>query len=248
MVSVTQVPECEGPNPRPQVQTWSGSNHAINVLPRWPNVTGWRSAWELDGRHVLQYNISDGWLTNLVTGQDSGTAEYWFQGSRRVVYANVTQHNSTYVLPGWPQTSNWSDAYGADAAAASRNFYFATLPFNVTQNYRTSYKVWGNFTVYVTHLSNNDTTIACHDSAFGPSAAGNCTIVAKRHLQCPFTFRCFSPEMGAGGGPRCLDDFDHGYNDTDALNTLPNNTSPKEVYGTHSTALCLSSHTVATFL
>lgn len=243
-----QVPECEGPNPKPQVQTWSGSHHTVNVLPRWPNVTGWPSVWGFTGssvRHVLQYNISDGWSTNLVSdmgqaigGNGTSAADFWFMGSRRVAYDAVTKGASSYVLASWPQTKNWTETYGADGAAASRNFYFSSRPFNATQVYNTTYQVWGNFTVFVTHLSNNDSTIACHSnytSAFGEGAAGNCSVIARRHLQCPFTFRCFSSEMGGGAGPRCLDDFDNGYNDTDLLGTLTYNSSqalgPKDVYG-----------------
>lgn len=156
-------------------------------------------------------------------------------GSKRVVYNNVTVSASNYTLPGWQQTQNWSDAYGTHDAAASRNFYFAQVPFNMTQVYNTTFRVWGNFTVFITHLSNNDTTIKCHDSGYndtnGTSLSADCQIVGKRHLQCPFTFRCFSPEMGAASGPRCLDDFDHGYNDTDVLKSLRDGKSPKDVYG-----------------
>lgn len=190
---------------------------------------------------MLQYNITDGWQTSLVA-QDSNlsgaAADFWFMGSQRVVYSNVTLEISNFTLRGWPQSSQWNtsvDACNATAACASRNFYFAAQPFNITQQYTTTHRVWGNFTVYVTHLSNNDTTIACHDSNFtskaGALAAGNCSIVARRHLQCPFTFRCFHPEMAAGPGPRCIDDFDNGYNDTDLQSTLANNASPKDAYG-----------------
>jgi hypothetical protein len=245
------VPECEGDQPRPQVQTWSGSQHSLNILPRWPNTTGWPSAWQLDGRHVLRYNISDGWQTSLVTHNHSGSlgsADFWFMGSQRVVYSNVTWGVSTFSVPGWPQSSQWNvshDVYNVSAASASRRFYFATRPFNTTQAYMTTHQVWGNFTVFVTHLSNNDTVIACHDSNYtSVHAAGstsNCSAVAGRHLQCPFTFRCYHPEMAGGSGPRCMDDFDNGYNDTDVQNTLPNNTSPKDVYGAHGswTAMCI---------
>jgi hypothetical protein len=37
--------------------------------------------------------------------------------------------------------------------------------------------------------------------------------------------------MAGASGPRCMDDFDNGYNDTDAMNNLPSNISPKDVYG-----------------
>lgn len=235
-----QVPECQLDPPRPQVQTWSGSDHTLNVLPRWPNTTSWPSAWQLDGvnssRQLLQYNITDGWLTNLVSSANNGSgAEYWYMGSKRVVFDNVTVEGSTFSLAGWPQTQQWNSTYGAVGAAASRNFYFASLPFNHTQTYNTSYRIWGNFSVFVTHLSNNDSTVACHDPSYnslqGVSNISNCNVTAQRHLQCPFTFRCFSPEMGAATGPRCLDDFDNGYNDTDLLGTLGTNNSPKDVYG-----------------
>lgn len=229
-----QVPECELDPPRPQEQVWSGSQRNLNVLPRWPNTTFWPSAWSIDcngARHVLQYNITDGWQTNLV---DNGTAAFSYMGSTRIKYDNLTQEPGSFMLQAWPQTnSNWSQFFGAEGAAPSRGFYFATKPFNMTQTYNTTYRVYGNFTVYVTHLSNNDTTIACHNSSYS-SALGvqaNCSVVQRRHLQCPFTFRCFSPEMAAASGPRCLDDFDNGYNDTDLLGTLINSPSPKDSYG-----------------
>jgi hypothetical protein len=165
-------------------------------------------------------------------------ADFWFMGSQRIVYSNVTSEISNFSLPGWPQSSQWNssfDAYNATAASASRNVYFSTQPFNKTQHYTTTCRVWGNFTVFVTHLSNNDTTVACHDSnftsIFGAAASVNCSIVARRHLQCPFTFRCYHPEMAAGPGPRCIDDFDNGYNDTDLQSALGNNVSPKDAYG-----------------
>lgn len=219
-------------------------------MPRWPNMTGWPSAWQLGGRHVLQYNITNGWHTNLVAQDSSGpsgSADFWFMGSRRVVYSNVTSEVSNFSIPGWPQSSQWNsstDIYNATAASASRNFYFATRPFNTSQMYGTTHRVWGNFSVFVTHLSNNDTTITCHDSNFtsihGAGATINCSIAARRHLQCPFTFRCYQPEMSGGAGPRCIDDFDNGYNDTDLQGNLPNNISPKNVYGKHSCNLLVS--------
>lgn len=226
------MPECELDPPRPQVQVWSGGHSRSNILARWPNTTGWPSAWELNGvdgvRHILQYNITDGWQTNLV--DTPATTTYSYMGSTRVVYQNITEEASAFTLHAWPQTSNWSQYHGAEGAAPSRGFYFATKPFNTTQQYPAAYRVWGNFTVYVTHLSSNDTTIACFDANYGNKSA-DCSLVTKRHLQCPFTFRCFSPEMAAAAGPRCLDDFDNGYNDTDLLGSLTNSNSPKEAYG-----------------
>lgn len=222
--------------PRPQVQTWSGINHGANILPRWPNYTQWPSAWEVDGRHILQYNLTNGWHTNLVTkvSHPDGSAEFSYMGSKRVLYGNISQESGNFTMPAWPQSRNWSQPYGAEGAAPSRGFYFATKPFNESQLYTTTYRIWGNFTVLVTHLSNNDSTIACHNNSYQSlhgQAQANCSIVAKRHLQCPFTFRCFSPEMAAASGPRCLDDFDNGYNDTDLLGTLTGGRSPKDAYG-----------------
>lgn len=236
-----QVPECELDPPRPQVQVWSGSHPAVNTLARWPNTTGWPSAWDVTAeggvRHVLQYNITDGWQTNLIDSlaTSDGPAAYSYMGSTRVAYQNITKDNSSYLVHAWPQTRNWSQYHGAEGAAPSRGFYFATQPFNETHVYNTSVRVWGNFTVYATHLSNNDSTIGCfatgYDSSHGSNKSVNCSVVGRRHLQCPFTFRCFSPEMAAATGPRCLDDFDNGYNDTDVLGTLTNSDSPKDAYG-----------------
>jgi hypothetical protein len=200
----------------------------------------------VDGiRHILQYNFTDGWQTNLVSSASAdGTASFSYMGSTRVDFQNVTQQAQSYTMYPWPQSRNWSSQYGAEGAAASRGFYFASQPFNTTQTYNTTYRVWGNFTVYVTHLSNNDTTIACYNSSYqsmhGPGTPVNCSVVARRHLQCPFTFRCFSPEMAAALGPRCLDDFDNGYNDTDLLGTLTNSNSPKSTYGERRVYLLVS--------
>jgi hypothetical protein len=188
-------------------------------------------------RHVLQYNITDGWQTNLADSlpNTDGRGAYSYMGSTRVAFENITKADSKYTLRAWPQTQYWSQFHGAEGAAPSRGFYFATEPFNATHVYNTSFRVWGNFTVFVTHLSNNDSTIGCfatgYDSIHGTNRTVDCSVVGRRHLQCPFTFRCFSPEMAAATGPRCLDDFDNGYNDTDVLGTLSSGSSPKDAYG-----------------
>lgn len=250
IVCALQVPECELDPPRPQTTTWSGTELPINTLPRWPNTTGWPSAWDLNGvdgrRHYLQYNISDGWATNLVTSttQTNTTlgsspvlkGQFNFMGSKRADFPTITRSPGNFTMSAWPQTKSFTNSTVQDVGAApSRNFYFATQPFNVSQVYNTSYKVWGNFTVYVTHQSNNDTTIACFNSTYssmhGTAANINCTIAAQRQLQCPFTFRCFSPEMAAAPGPRCLEDFDNGYNDTSLDPTRSG--APKDNYGAH---------------
>lgn len=153
-------------------------------------------------------------------------------GSKRVEFSSVTLTNATYSMRAWPQTGQWQ-SNSVPGASPSRQFYFASQPFNVTAVYNTSYKAWGNFTVYVTHLSNNDTTISCHNNTYtsmhGVAATVNCTVAAQRHLQCPFTFRCFSPEMAAAPGPRCLEDFDNGYNDTSTDPDLQG--APKDAFG-----------------
>lgn len=248
LLETPQVPECELDPPRPRASTWSGTEHSLNMLPRWPNTTGWPSAWDLHGtdgkRQYLQYNISDGWATNLVSsllatnaslsGEQVFQGVFNYMGSRRADFPTITRASANFTVPPWPQTQYWMNNSGAPGAAASRNFYFATQPFNTSQVYNTSYRVWGNFTVYVTHLSNNDTTISCFNSSYtsmhGAASNVNCTLAAQRQLQCPFTFRCFSPEMAAASGPRCLDDFDNGYNDTDNQGTTLSG-SPNDVYG-----------------
>jgi hypothetical protein len=172
---------------------------------------------------TVNYQIPDGWPTNLVTkywlldrknerGQNLYGGEYWYQGSRRVLYSELTIESGNYTVPGVPDGRSHEDIAYKDARNNERH-YWSSYPTNETTTYNTTFRVWGNFTTYVTHLSNHLETIACQTSGL---CQGNVTthssgrFESSNIMQCPFQFRCFSPESAAGS-PGCHQNFPDDY-------------------------------------
>lgn len=231
---------------------WNASNPAQNILPRWPNTTSYsqyQSAWALDGqdgmKHVIQYNITDGWHTSLVTniwlhpdnlvinGLPVYQGDYWYMGAKRVDYSALTIEPANNTIPAWDSaTPNMSypwDLYTSpsDSIKPQKVFWWGKsfLQPNVVT---TKYRVWGSFTTYVTHLSARDAIVGCYNN---PATWSTSDCVAANAsttyaLQCPFTFRsCFTPEAHFGT-PRCMRNFSADYLDASAVNGY--NVPPKE--------------------
>lgn len=219
-----QVKECEGQSPHPKEMVWKcGSN---NTFPRWPNDTDWASAWDIQNEtnttQVIDYFIPDGWGTNLVTnwtviGVNSNNetlyeGDYYFEGAKLVHYSNLTMEPGTFTVPGVVDgRGNSSLAYFDDVA--NERHYWSTYPTNETGVYNTSFRVWGRFTTYTTHLSNHKEVLDCNVHQKG---CHNATAHSRGRfediniMQCPFHFRCFTPEASAGS-PGCHRSFPGDY-------------------------------------
>ena len=245
LVPTLQVAECTSTTPEPKAMTWiCGAN---NTLARWPNNTeGWPSAWDVqagnpNATHVLPYYIPNGWITNLVTrywplgrtsinGSQIYAGEYWHQGAKRVAYQELTIEPGSYVVPGVPDgRSEAADAYFDEVT--NERHYWSEQPTNTTTTYNTTFKVWGTFTTFVTHLSNSRATWECHtgNKSCGKPVDNSLHSGGRREehniMQCPFQFRCFSTESAAGS-PACHRNFPQDY--TRASDISDNETHPRE--------------------
>jgi hypothetical protein len=231
----------------------TGSN---NTFARWPNRTGWPNAWDLQAgkntTHAVPYYIPSGWTTNLVThiwqlgrtntlGEPLYGGDYWYQGSKRVLYSELTIENGSYVVPGVPDGRfNASNAYFDDVS--NERHYWSLYPTNITVTYNTTFRVWGNFTTYVTHLSNHQPTLDCHTSDVPCNDTANATLHAGGRweagniMQCPFQFRCFTPEAAAGG-PACHRRFPEDFQD---FSDQPNGQSHAREFKQHCQRILLT--------
>lgn len=220
-----QVKECEGQNARPKEMVWTcGKN---NTFPRWPNDTEWESAWDLqhgtNQTHVVDYYIPNGWGTNLVTNwsalgitnENNETlyeGSYYFQGAKLVHYTNLTREHGNFAVPGVFDGQSDSAVAYSDELANERH-YWSTSPTNETGVYNTTFRVWGTFTTFTTHLSNHQELLDCHVNHRG---CQNTTEHSRGRaedinmMQCPFQFRCFTPEASAGS-PGCHRSFPNDY-------------------------------------
>jgi len=201
-----------------------------NTFPRWPNSTKWPSAWDVEkvqnATHVVNYTINAGWITNLVSnywplgrknqaGQDLFGGDFWFQGAKRVDYEEITVEPGIFAIPGIPDGRDTPEKAYYDFINNERH-YWSTAPTNQTETYNTSFRVWGSFTTYVTHLSNNQATIDCHTGATPCTENLNVTSHSRGRseheniMQCPFQFRCFTPESVAGS-PGCHRHYPNDY-------------------------------------
>jgi hypothetical protein len=200
---------------------------SANTFPRWPNTTGWPSAWDLqveqNTTHVVNYTIEPGWATSLVSnywllgrknnrGQELYGGDFWQEGAKRVQYDELTLEADSFTIPGIPDgRSSAQDAYFNETS--NHRHYWSSFPTNETTTYNTTFKVWGAFTTFVTHLSDNQATLDCH---MGSGCASDATphsqgrFESENIMQCPFQFRCFSPESAAGG-PNCHRNFPTDY-------------------------------------
>lgn len=224
----TQVRECARNDPKPQEQSWHAG---VNTFARWPNDTFSTSAWDVDngsGSHVVNYTIPNGWPTNLVTNYwplyrknaanaDLYAGDFWFEGSKRVHYSELTMESGNFTIQGVPDgRANESMAYAN--TRINEKHYWSTFPTNETIVYNTSFKIWGTFTTFVTHLSNNEATFACHTSQNCDNVTSHSggRFEADNIVQCPFQFRCFTPES-ASGRPGCHQKFPDDYADTNPV-------------------------------
>jgi hypothetical protein len=180
----------------------------------------WMSAWEvhdpgMNQTHIIDYYIPNGWGTNLVTsywplnqkdsrGIDLYAGDYWFQGAKRVQYSMLTVEPGEFVVPGVPDgRENAMNAYLN--SIANERHYWSHNPTNETITHTTKFRVWGQFSTYTTHLSNHEDIINCHATNTCESnvtAHSRGTLNTGNMMQCPFQFRCFSPESVAGS-PGC---------------------------------------------
>lgn len=216
-----QVDECMANEPVPQEHTWmSGTS---SVIPRWPNHTDWMSAQDLEKvtnkTHTVPYFIPDGWGTNLVTtfwalnqsnnaGQDLYEGEYMYQGAKRVHYHSLTIEDKNFTIEGVPD-GRFDPSLAYFNTERNEMHYWSAMPTNETTTYHTRFRVWGKFVTYVTHLSNDISMIECHTQ-------GNCSDTVEANtegrqldtniMQCPFQFRCFSPES-VSNSPNCHRNF-----------------------------------------
>lgn len=226
----TQVEECTGSSPGPKSMYWQTGEE--NVFPRWPNLTSWPSAWDIqtsqnNSSHIVPYFIPSGWITNLVTnwwelgrtnndGQQLYGGDYWFEGSKRVQYDELTIEPGSYTIPGIPDGRSAADvAYFNDIQ--NEHHYWSVYPTNETITYNTSFRVWSGFTTYVTHLSNHQATLDCHVLNVSCNASTQHSggrFEQDNILQCPFQFRCFTTESSAGS-PSCHRRFPDDYLSTE---------------------------------
>lgn len=262
-----QVEECMSPIPQPTEMRWlTGSG---NEFPRWPNDTSWPSAWDLQANnpgsvHVVSYNITAGWPTNLVTrwwpltgqtnqnGQQLYEGEYWYQGAKLVHYEQLTVENDSFVVPGIPDGSQPASVAYSDDTSNERH-YWSQFPTNTTSAYNTSFRVWGAFTTYVTHLSNHLDPITCYNSSTPCTDTQSATahsggrFEASNIIQCPFHFRCFSPEAAAGS-PACHRRFPDDYLGTPTQqNARKCFVAPHCLYGAKAHSQELACYTSLTF-
>ena len=156
-------------------------------------------------------------------GNDVYAGEYWFQGAKIVDYQELTLEPGSFLVAGVPDGSADASASYANTTANERH-YWSLRPTNETVQYNTTFKVWGNFTTYTTHLSNHMATLTCHTSAGGCDDGQNVTshsagrFEAANIMQCPFQFRCFNPESVAGR-PGCHRNFPEDYTSVEDIST-----------------------------
>lgn len=218
---------CTESNPRPEEHVWFAG--AYNTIARWPNQTDLTSAWVLqqmsNQTHVVSYYIPDGWGTNLVTsyqplnmtnlqGFDLYEGEYVDQGARRVIYRQLTLETGVFTIPGVPDGREPFDKSYNDSTANDRH-YWSPDRTNETADYITHYRVWGEFTTFTTHLSNHMNAYFCHlngscNDFTNTTNHSRGRFESTNIMQCPFQFRCFSPEASAGS-PNCHKDFPFDY-------------------------------------
>jgi hypothetical protein len=204
-------------------------------LERWANGSsrGWPSAWPLSGNnlqgntvHVQGYDFGDGWATSLVTNVSASNPstglDYWAQGRLRVTYgaagspapasSSATASPSFFELPSGADNATSVYWLGLDGAPSMLE----------AQNISTTHRVYGGFSVAVTHESRAfQTTADCYvnDAEWSgtPPEGGftnaTCSAAGSYSMTtCPFTFRCFTPEANAGApGPRCMPNFPADY-------------------------------------
>lgn len=244
-----QVDECNHPTaPKPRYVRFDGANptdHALSTpVARWANASsrGWPSAWALDRNnaqgnvaHVHAYDFGDGWGTSLVTNVSAATGaglDYWAQGRQRVAYGSPgTSSGGAAVAAAGALAAASSFTLPSGAANASHLYWMGSAgspPFSQTESttVNTTHRVYGGFTVAVTHETRLQTVASCFvsDAPWSPadngglggfSAAENATCAATGSFaltSCLFTFRCFSPEANAGAqGPRCMPNLPYNY-------------------------------------
>jgi len=229
-----QVDECSHPTaPKPRYVRYDGADPALSApLTRWAAASsrGWPSPWALDRSnpqdnaiHVYNYTFGDGWATNLVTNVSASTGaglDYWSHGHPRVAYdgAGAAAAASSYALPPGSNITggNSTHVYWMGLDGAPNSLLARTIS--------TSHRVYGGFTVAVTHESRSQTAADCYvnnapwsglASPSGGFSGANATCpgsLTNVSTCCPFTFRCFSTEANAGAqGPRCMPSFPGDY-------------------------------------
>lgn len=131
-----------------------------------------------------------------------------FQGAKLVHYKQLTLENSSFFVAGIPDgRSNETLAYFDEEA--NEKHYWSQYPTNDNATYATQYKIWGEFITFTTHLSNHMKLLECNIHG---RDCGNATAHSRGRfediniMQCPFQFRCFTPEAAAGS-PGCHRSF-----------------------------------------
>lgn len=230
-----QVDECYHPtSPGARSVRYDGASPLDPLLSaplaRWANGSsrGWPSAWLLSGNnaqsntvHVQGYQFGDGWQTSLVTNVSASTGQgldYWSQGRLRVTYGDAAVPTAAAT------PSSFSLPPGNGTGASATSVYWMGLDgaptFWASRSIATTHRVYGGFTVAVTHESRAfQTTAECYVNnatwAAGGGGFSNATCQAAGSYSmttCPFTFRCFTPEANAGApGPRCMPVFPADY-------------------------------------